>query len=106
MKYSVNDEQVIHCQLVYSNTLILFLASESVQEEAMTTLREGLSDQDKKDIAFCKKFFGILDACVKQDPQHESMAETEQELQDLMTSGSVPQCGRFNGLGLISSSLA
>ena len=39
-------------------------------------LREGLSDQDKKDIAFCKRFFGILDACVKQDPQHESMAET------------------------------
>lgn len=81
--------------------------SKSVQQEAMTALREGLSDQDKNKITFCKDFFGILEACVKQDPQHESMAKTEQKLLNLMSSDAGQDLlGNFNGLGLISSSLA
>ena len=38
--------------------------------------REGLSDQDKKDIAFAKELFGNMDAYVQEDPQHQSMAKT------------------------------
>lgn len=78
--------------------------TKSVQQEVITALREDLSDQDKKDITFCKNLFGILDAGMKQDPQHENMAKTEQELRDLLTS--VPQSGRFSGLGVITPSLA
>ena len=38
--------------------------------------REGLSDQDKKNIAFAKELIENMDAYVKEDPQHQSMAKT------------------------------
>lgn len=54
-------------------------------------LIEGLGDQDKKGIAFCKKLFDSLDDCVKQDPQHKSMAKTGMsEKQQLSVRRTIP----------------